>query len=275
MVDAKDVVVFTHTIESPSEASIAPTNATTSASREPAIELRPQSARNIAQVYQVSDRTVQDWIKTVFRAYPLIAQKDLKLGSSNRTRYTPLCQTLIKQYRSSGLSAEDWIASVHATNATAQPAITPDILPAEPSASNPDSQAGLPPQAVPYVQSTDLGVLLSSRPQMLNTPIAPEKNLLYQMLNTKIAEIRQGNAHTNAQLEQVRQATQDTKAALDTLEDLRVVETAIGKADRHYALSQEIYRRRLEELNLQDLAAEGRSISVGKSQGHIPQPQSA
>ncbi len=71
----------------------------------------------------MSDRTVQTWFKTVTIAYPWIELKALKIGKSAKTRYTPLCQVLIAEYRSSAssLSEEDWIASVHVANSEKLP----------------------------------------------------------------------------------------------------------------------------------------------------------
>jgi len=107
-------------------------------------EVRAKSAREIAAEYNVSDKTVQIWFKTVMAAYLWIEPETLKTGKSAKTRYTPLCQALISEYRAvaAELSEDDWIASVHAANpdkmpvanvTTAQPvetqAIRPEVLP--------------------------------------------------------------------------------------------------------------------------------------------------
>lgn len=78
----------------------------------------PKSAKELAAQYNVSDRTFQDWFKTVCSAYAWVPLADLKTGNSNKTRYTVLCQDLIAQYRdqAKSLSAEDWIKSVHTAN---------------------------------------------------------------------------------------------------------------------------------------------------------------
>ena len=83
------------------------------------LEVRePKSAKELAAQYQVSDRTFQDWFKTVCSAYSWVLPTDLKTGNSNKTRYTVLCQDLIAQYRDQAkfLSADDWIKSVHTAN---------------------------------------------------------------------------------------------------------------------------------------------------------------
>ena len=62
--------------------------------------------------YGLSDRAIQIALNTVYRAYPWLEQKLLKVGTSSKTRYTALAQRLIAEYRISQLSAEDWIDSV-------------------------------------------------------------------------------------------------------------------------------------------------------------------
>jgi hypothetical protein len=81
-------------------------------------KVRAKSAKEIADEYKVSDKTIQTWFKAVFAAYSWVDPKTLKVGSGNKIRYTPLCQTLITEYRAvaAELSEEDWIASVHAAN---------------------------------------------------------------------------------------------------------------------------------------------------------------
>ncbi|MDX2245069.1 MAG: hypothetical protein NW224_30700 [Leptolyngbyaceae cyanobacterium bins.302] len=85
---------------------------------EPSLEVRAKSAKELAEEYEVSDRTIQTWFKTVTAAHPWIELETLKTGKSAKTRYTPLCQTLIAEYRAvaSNVSEENWIASVHAAN---------------------------------------------------------------------------------------------------------------------------------------------------------------
>lgn len=80
--------------------------------------VRAKSAKELADEYEVSDRTVQTWFKTVTAAYPWIEPEALKTGKSAKTRYTPLCQALIAEYRAlaSNVSEEDWITSIHAAN---------------------------------------------------------------------------------------------------------------------------------------------------------------
>jgi hypothetical protein len=59
----------------------------------------PKSAKELAALYGVSDRALQDWFKTICTAYIWIPLTDLKSGNSNKTRYTVLCQDLLAQYR--------------------------------------------------------------------------------------------------------------------------------------------------------------------------------
>lgn len=81
-------------------------------------EVRSKSAKEIAEEFGVSDKTVQTWFKVVCAAYTWIEPEALKTGKSAKTRYTPLCQSLIAEYRAvaAELSEEDWITLVHAAN---------------------------------------------------------------------------------------------------------------------------------------------------------------
>lgn len=95
-------------------------------------EVRPKSALELAEEYSVSDRAIQSWFKAVATAYYWIDAKQLKSGNGNKTRYTPLCQNLIAQYRGSNLSEDAWIASVHEAHPHEIPA---DVPVPQPSAS--------------------------------------------------------------------------------------------------------------------------------------------
>ncbi|MFE4108438.1 hypothetical protein [Almyronema epifaneia] len=92
---------------------------------EAASEVRAKSASELADEYQVSSRTVQGWFKIICSAYSWIDLPELKTGSSAKTRYTPYCQHLIAGFRQAAesMSAEDWVASIHAQN--------PDLLHAQ------------------------------------------------------------------------------------------------------------------------------------------------
>ena len=87
---------------------------------EAASEVRAKStsASELADEFGVSSRTIQGWFKIIRQAYPWINEADLKTGSSAKTRYTPYCQQLIAEFRQAAesMSAEDWVASVHAQN---------------------------------------------------------------------------------------------------------------------------------------------------------------
>ena len=110
---------------------------------QPSGELRPKSATELASDYGVSDKTIQTWYKSVCAAYCWLDPGVLKTGSSNKTRYTPICQELIAQYRVAvkDLSEEAWIASVHADNADKISAGTP---------SEPTKTPNTHPVMVPY-----------------------------------------------------------------------------------------------------------------------------
>jgi len=76
----------------------------------------PRTAKEIAEIYEVSDRTVQAWFKVVRLAYPWLKEADLKTGRSAQTKYTVLCQELIADFRESGMGAEEWVSKIHSSN---------------------------------------------------------------------------------------------------------------------------------------------------------------
>lgn len=82
------------------------------------LEVRSKSSKELAADYGVSDKTIQSWFKAVCAAYCWLEPETLKTGRSAKTRYTPLCQALIAEYRASAsdLAEEEWIASVHAAH---------------------------------------------------------------------------------------------------------------------------------------------------------------
>lgn len=125
---------FSNPAETTQKASLRASSEVVAASSE----VRSKSARELAEQYGVSDRTVQSWFKAVCAAYFWIDPETLKTGRSAKTRYSPLCQQFIAQYRASAnnLSEEDWIASIHAVN--------------------PDKLAASPPQ--PHAASTNATV---------------------------------------------------------------------------------------------------------------------
>ncbi|NJL19763.1 MAG: hypothetical protein HC895_01395 [Leptolyngbyaceae cyanobacterium SM1_3_5] len=128
----------------------------------PTPDVRPKSSGEIASDYAVTDRAVQNQIKVVLAAYSWINPEALKIGKSNKTRYTPLCQELLAQYRASNLSAEDWIAAVHAANpdkvsaptaSTEAPSIEPEVLPQTAPDSEPSSAIATVPKS--HIQLLD------------------------------------------------------------------------------------------------------------------------
>jgi hypothetical protein len=235
-------------------------------------EVRAKSSKELADEYEVSDRTVQTWVKTVATAYLWIPLKALKTGKSAKTRYTLLCQALIAEYRAAAaeLSEEDWIASVHAANpeklpntATAQKRDDVPLSPTEvmlreeeqtyeqsDSLTNADRDNNGNTDS--YQRSEALASLLNSRPQISDTS-SPDQNPLVLAIRQKVNAMTASTVSVRQQLDQVRQMTADTQEAIQALEDLEVVERAQSKADRHYQLEKQVYARRLEELGVEDV----------------------
>ncbi len=140
---------------------------------ESSTEVRSKSAKELADEYGVSDRTVQSWFKTITTAYAWIEPESLKTGKSAKTRYTPLCQALIAEYRASTstLSEEDWIASVHAVN----PEKLATAVPSAPAVS--DDIPVSPTEVMPPVDRTAAGSLIPTGSSYLSALAAEELEL--------------------------------------------------------------------------------------------------
>jgi hypothetical protein len=116
----------------------------------------PKSARELAEAYKVSDRTIQTWFKTVCNAYSWLNLPDLQTGTSNQIRYTPLFQQLLADFRSSGLTAAQWIAGIQSANADLlQPQEAETVTPAA-SQKLEDAESNLDDKAID-VPWTEIG----------------------------------------------------------------------------------------------------------------------
>jgi len=80
-----------------------------------------RTAGEIAEIYDKTDRTIQQWYKVVIKAYPWLKETDLKTGKSANTKYTVFFQELISDFRNSGMGTEEWIAAIHSSNADKLP----------------------------------------------------------------------------------------------------------------------------------------------------------
>lgn len=127
----------------------------------PSLEVRSKSAKELADDYGVSDRTINTWFKIVAAAYCWMEVEALKTGKSAKTRYTPLFQELLADYRSDAAnrSDQDWIASVHAAHT--------DQLPTTAAAPKP---AAIEPEMVAEPEPEQAGAIVvpQSHIQLLN-----------------------------------------------------------------------------------------------------------
>jgi hypothetical protein len=164
-----------------------------------ATEVRSKSAKELADQYGVSDRTVQSWFKTVTTAYAWIEPEALKTGKSAKTRYTPLCQELMAAYRTSAIniSEEDWIASVHAANpeklaTVAAASSAPGEIPVSPTEVMPPAFGDRPP--LPPVDRTAASSLVPTGSSYLSA--LKEEELELEQLETQELELL-GRMHGN------------------------------------------------------------------------------
>jgi len=121
----------------------------------PTPEGRSKSAKELADEYGVSDRTINTWFKVVGAAYCWIEPEALKTGRSAKTRYTLLFQTLLADYRADAAnrSDQDWMSAVHAANADklSVPTAAPEAPAIEPEAM--DEPGSEPSSAIVVPQS--------------------------------------------------------------------------------------------------------------------------
>jgi hypothetical protein len=169
-------------------------------------EASPQiarSAKELGRQHQVSDRTIQAWYGVVTRAYCWLPEPTFKVGNSNRTRYTPEFQCLVKQFRQSGLSAEDWVTQIHQANpALYQQTVKSTQYQAQ---QHRYSSFGLEPQAVTAEvvdETSSTGGLIVETPQHFQAQ--PLVQLKIQTLNITLPEgnttrLEQNTAQLQAQ----------------------------------------------------------------------------
>jgi hypothetical protein len=163
-------------------------------------EVRSRSAKELADQYGVSDRTIQTWFKTVTTAYAWIEPEALKTGKSAKTRYTPLCQELMATYRTSATNAseEDWIASVHAANpeklatVAAAASSAPGEIPVSPTEVMPPAPGDRP--TLPPVDRTAASSLVPTGSSYLSA--LKEEELELEQLETQELELL-GRMHGN------------------------------------------------------------------------------
>ncbi len=170
---------------------------------EPSPEGRSKSAKELAHEYEVSDRTVQTWFKTVTTAYPWIDPSALKTGKSAKTRYTPLCQALLAEYRdnASVLSEEDWIASVHAANPEQGSAREPEVTEAELVEAPGGSKTG------------SVSATITVSPSKGTIAVHQVNQIHLTVINTQ-SEVDQALTHLQATLKQWSHNTSDLESAL-------------------------------------------------------------
>lgn len=137
-------------------------------------EIRSKSAKELADEYGVSDRTINTWFKTVAAAYCWMEVEALKTGKSAKTRYTPLFQKLLADYRADAAnrSDQDWMAAVHAANADklSAPAATPEAPAIEPET-----------VAEPEPEQAGAIVVPQSHIQLLNDSQQSELSLIHSL----------------------------------------------------------------------------------------------
>jgi len=187
-------------------------------------ELRPKSAAELASDYGVSDKTIQTWYKAVCAAYCWLDSKVLKTGSSNKTRYTPICQELIAQYRVAvkDLSEEAWIASIHAANPDKIASETP-VPPASASEVPIAGRLNLPTIAPVSSAIVPSGQMLPTDTREAKTLAATGKQAIEdnsQDLEKIRKLLEQVNSFVDSKINQLDQETEATQRQVQELKDL-------------------------------------------------------
>ncbi len=191
-------------------------------SDQPSDEGCPKTSLELATAYGVSDKTIQNWFKTVCKAYPWIPATELKLGAGNKIRYSVQFQTLLTEYRKAAntMSADEWIAVVHAAH--------PDNL-VERSTPEPE----IAPQDVALVTCEVVGVEdLVAQNEALTTALAARRDAteaLTGVNETRLDQLREflsQRQQTNTALDQQRQEELHQQGVNEALEEFIIVEKA-------------------------------------------------
>ncbi|MEP0914211.1 hypothetical protein NDI45_25210 [Leptolyngbya sp. GB1-A1] len=191
-----------------------------------------KSAGELAEIYGVSDKSIQSWYKVVLLAYPWIDPLQLQVGASNKLRYTSLCQKLLADFRNSGLSKDQWIASVHASNPDKLHSPTPAPAPAselsDPFASEPPSLPPIGRLSLPTIHSVGSTVIPAGESLPTDTPeaqtLAATGKLAIEQNSQDLEQIRtllqQVNSFVDSKIAQLDQETEATQQQVQELKDL-------------------------------------------------------
>ncbi|NJL20116.1 MAG: hypothetical protein HC895_03630 [Leptolyngbyaceae cyanobacterium SM1_3_5] len=142
----------------------------------------PQFCKAIADHYGVSKRSIQKWFADLLKLAPWLTVDELRLSDD---RYTPLAVELLGDRYFAG-SAKQWaqrldqrFADRMAADANTAPAIQPDVLPAQESASTDDpDQSGEPARfALPPADRTANGSRVPTGHSFLNAMQEEEAEL--------------------------------------------------------------------------------------------------
>lgn len=217
-------------------------------SDQPSDEGCPKISLELATAYGVSDKTIQNWFKTVCKAYPWIPATELKLGSGNKIRYSVQFQSLLCEYRDSAqtMSADEWIASVHAAN--------PDKLV---GLSTPEPERT--PQDAEFVACEVVGVAdLVAQNEVRTTALAARKDATQAL--TGVNETRLD------QLKEFLMQRQQTDSALDQQRREDLHQQGVNEALQEFIIVEKAKAQTLQELhNLSALGKLGDILSAHSS----------
>jgi len=132
----------------PPLSEVAPTSYEGSANSHPPLwePTEPQYCKAIADHYDVSRKSVQEWFQKVKEACPWFDLSDLKLEDD---RYTPLCIGLMGRYRTSGLPFKVWKTQIWEENTELVAAFQNSYQPTDPVSDRSYFPPSIAPPQVP------------------------------------------------------------------------------------------------------------------------------
>lgn len=249
-------------------------------------ENQPRSASELARHFGVTDRAVQNWYPIIKSAYLWMPETDLRVGTGKNTRYLPpavKAMTELRDARSNGQTADQWVASVHRENgeaiaafkASQLPAIKPEVTVESNSALtllNPEvlalyNQSQQPQDSLPaktetklYFTPTDYSNRYQSTEIMVANQTGKEVNFANELL-AKFAEMAADNQAWN-QAENQKQDVQQRDATL----------RGMNRALSEFLNENTAYRGLKHQLETGQISPEQVLTMLAQFQGKEPAP---
>lgn len=129
----------------------------------------------------------------------------------------------------------------------------------------------IPPVVEEYQRSEEVGMILAegSITQIEYSIDRPENNPLLVAIQNQVLQMQQYNHQATQAVQQQAAAGRDTKAAIEAVQKLKIIQAAQQKAIEHHTLEQQVYSQ--ARINLQ-MISEGIQPAAAPPTAEMPIP---